>query len=108
MFMVSTETKFDLVNTTVRNVQASIQNLVNQVEHLAKANSPWPHDSLPSNIEANPMKQFKIITLQSGREVEVRPENRPIVEKGKHVEGDATFEDEVVIEDSNNKKKEPQ
>lgn len=38
-FMVSTDANFDVVNATPRNVQASIQNLENQVSQLAKANS---------------------------------------------------------------------
>ena len=98
-FMISTDAKFDAVNATLRDVQASIQNLENQVRQLAKANSKQPHGSLPSNTEANLRKQLQSITLRSGREVEVWPENKPAVEKSKHVAGDAISEDEVVIEE---------
>ena len=105
--MVSTDAKFDAVNTTLSNVQASIQNLENQVRQLIKANSERPHGGLPSNTEANLREQFKAITLLSDREVQVRPENKMTVEKSKHIAGDATSEDEIVIKDSNNKEKDP-
>lgn len=46
--------------------------------------------------------------MRGDREVEVWPNTRPLVEKKKDVVRDATFGDEVDIEDNHNKTKEPQ
>ncbi|XP_039126983.1 uncharacterized protein LOC120263159 [Dioscorea cayenensis subsp. rotundata] len=78
-FMISTEAKFvninnqfAEVNTVLRNVQASIQSLENQVGQLARANSERPPGSLPSNTENNPREHLKAVTLRSGKQVEAR------------------------------------
>ncbi|XP_039123368.1 uncharacterized protein LOC120259985 [Dioscorea cayenensis subsp. rotundata] len=80
-FMINTEAKFvninnqfAEVNTILRNVQASIQSLENQVGQLARANSERPPGSLPSNTKNNPREHLKAVTLRSGKQVEARAE----------------------------------
>ncbi|XP_039131853.1 uncharacterized protein LOC120268590 [Dioscorea cayenensis subsp. rotundata] len=80
-FMISTEAKFvninnqfAEVNTVLRNVQASIQSLDNQVGQLARVNSERPPGSLPSNTENNPREHLKAVTLKRGKQVEARAE----------------------------------
>ncbi|XP_039121320.1 uncharacterized protein LOC120258044 [Dioscorea cayenensis subsp. rotundata] len=80
-FMIHTEAKFvninnqfAEVNTVLRNVQASIPLLENQVGQLARANSERPPGSLPSNTENNPREHLKAVTLRSGKQVEARAE----------------------------------
>ena len=107
-FMVNSYTKFDAVNATLRNDPVSIQSLENQDGQLAKANSERPLGSIPRNIEANLREQLKAITLRSGREVETQIERGSSVKYRKLVEEDAISEDEVVIEESNNKWKKVQ
>ena len=65
--MVSIDAKFDVVHATLRNVQASIQSLENQVGQLAKASFERLQVNLPSNTEANLREQFKAISLRSGK-----------------------------------------
>ncbi|XP_039116603.1 uncharacterized protein LOC120252498 [Dioscorea cayenensis subsp. rotundata] len=74
--MINTEAKFvninnqfAEVNTVLRNVQASIQSLENQVGQLSRANSERPPGSLPSNTENNPREHLKAITLRSGKQM---------------------------------------
>ncbi|XP_039118815.1 uncharacterized protein LOC120254900 [Dioscorea cayenensis subsp. rotundata] len=80
-FMINTEAKFvninnqfAEVNNVLRNVQASIQPLKNQVGQLARANSERPPDSLPSNTENNLREHLNVVTLRSGKQVEARAE----------------------------------
>ncbi|XP_039133248.1 uncharacterized protein LOC120270298 [Dioscorea cayenensis subsp. rotundata] len=94
-FMISTEAKFVNinnqfagVNTILRNVQASIQSLENQVGQLARANSERPPGSLPSNTENNPREHLKAVTLTSGKLVEAQAE-----------EGSSTIENGVAIQE---------
>ncbi|XP_039128945.1 uncharacterized protein LOC120265098 [Dioscorea cayenensis subsp. rotundata] len=94
-FMISTEAKFvninnqfAEVNTVLRNVQASIQSLENQVGKLARANLERPPGSLPSNTENNPREHLKAVTLRSGKQVEARAE-----------EGSSTKENGVAIQE---------
>lgn len=68
--MTSNNAKMDEFGSTQRNVQASIKNLENQVEQLARASIKRPQGSLPSNIEANPRKHLKVISLRSGKTIE--------------------------------------
>ncbi|XP_039138757.1 uncharacterized protein LOC120276091 [Dioscorea cayenensis subsp. rotundata] len=53
----------------MRNKQASLQNLENQVGWITKLVSKWPQGSLLSNTEANPHVHLKAIPLRSGEKV---------------------------------------
>ena len=97
-----------MVNSTLRNVQASIRNLENPVRQLAKGNAKWPHGSHPSNTKANPNEQFKAIILRSSSEIEIRIEMSSNTGKGKLVVRDAASKDKIVIVESNSKGKEVQ
>lgn len=58
----------------MRNQQACLQNLENHVGQIVKLLSERQQGSLLSNIEANPWKHLKAITLSSGKQVEMRNE----------------------------------
>ena len=58
--MVST----NAVNATLRNLQASIQNLENQVRQLAKANSEQPHGSFPSNLKPTQGSNLRLLLCE--------------------------------------------
>ena len=103
--MVSTDAEFDVVHVTLENVQASIESLEHQAGQLPNLSSEPLQGNLPSNTEANMRKQLKAITLRNGRKVKVWAKSRPNVDNSKYVAGDTTLEDDVVIEDSNNKGK---
>ncbi|XP_039140539.1 uncharacterized protein LOC120277763 [Dioscorea cayenensis subsp. rotundata] len=97
-FMISTEAKFvninnqfAEVNTTLRNVQASIQSLENQVGQLVRANSERSLGSLPRNTKNNPREHLKAVTLRSGKQVEARAE-----------EGSSTKHDCVAVQEDPN------
>ncbi|KAJ0985464.1 hypothetical protein J5N97_003820 [Dioscorea zingiberensis] len=70
-------------DTTIRNLQATVHNLENQIRQMAKSLAERPQGSLPGNTEENPRgEQCKAITLRSGKEVELSvtkpPVNTPI------------------------------
>ncbi|XP_015573020.1 uncharacterized protein LOC107261032 [Ricinus communis] len=71
-FISTSEIRFQTTKTALRNQQASIQTLENQVGQIAKLLSERPPRSLPSNTEANPMERLKVITLQSGKELKTK------------------------------------
>ena len=60
----------DNIKATLRNHQASLQNLENQVGRTARTLSERPQVSLLSNAATNPHEYVKSITLRSGLEVE--------------------------------------
>eukprot|EP00257_Ricinus_communis_P020196 XP_015579373.1 uncharacterized protein LOC107261845 [Ricinus communis] len=71
-FISSSETRSPTTETAFRNQQASIQNLENQVGQIVKLLSESPQKSLPSNREATPKEQLKVITLHSGKELKTK------------------------------------
>lgn len=79
--MMTTNARLDEVKNTLSNVQASLQNLENQVGQLTKTSSKRPQESLHSNSNANPWKQLKAITLRCSRAVKVWPNTRLHVRK---------------------------
>ncbi|XP_039126877.1 uncharacterized protein LOC120263016 [Dioscorea cayenensis subsp. rotundata] len=90
-FMINTEARFQNINnqltqhggqfseisTVLRNLQAPVQSLVNQVGQLARAQSERPSGSLPSNTESNPMEHLTVVTLRSGKQLEARAKESP-------------------------------
>ncbi|KAA3461343.1 Aspartic peptidase [Gossypium australe] len=75
-FIVVPETRFQNTETVLKNQQASIQGIENQLER--------PQGSLSSNTETNPKEQIQAITAHDGEgldEPKLRQEN--VVEEGK-------------------------
>ena len=54
----------------LKNQEASLKNLENQVGQLANLLSKRSQGALPSNIEKNPREEAKAVTLRNGRELE--------------------------------------
>ncbi|XP_039117905.1 uncharacterized protein LOC120253697 [Dioscorea cayenensis subsp. rotundata] len=90
-FMINTEARFQNINnqltqhgghfseisTVLRNLQASVQSLENQVGQLARAQSERPLGSLPSNTESNLREHLKAVILRSGKQLEARAKESP-------------------------------
>ncbi|KAA3488422.1 Pol polyprotein [Gossypium australe] len=77
------KTRFQNTETTLRNQQASIQRIKNQLGQLAKLISERPQGSLPSNTETNPKEQLQAITAHDSEglnEPELR--QKKVVEEG--------------------------
>ncbi|KAG8485697.1 hypothetical protein CXB51_019007 [Gossypium anomalum] len=66
-FISVAKTHFQNTETALKNQQASIQGLENQIGHLAKMILERPPESLPSNTEPNPKEHVKAVTLRSGK-----------------------------------------
>ncbi|KAG8502971.1 hypothetical protein CXB51_000796 [Gossypium anomalum] len=66
-FISVVETHFQNTETTLKNQQASIQGLENQIGQLTKIILERPPGSLPSNIKTNPKEHVKAVTLRSGK-----------------------------------------
>ncbi|PPS13537.1 hypothetical protein GOBAR_AA07042 [Gossypium barbadense] len=84
-FMLVSETRFQNIETTLKNQQALIQGLETQIGQLSKLISKQPQGSLPSNTEPNPREQLNAIYIQDdGGVVELEPELRQetVVSKG--------------------------
>ncbi|PPS19897.1 hypothetical protein GOBAR_AA00656 [Gossypium barbadense] len=76
-FILVSETRFQTIETALKNQQASIQGLENQIGQLAKLISKRPQGSLPSNTKTNPKEQLHaIIVRDEERLVEPKPEPR--------------------------------
>ncbi|PPS01065.1 hypothetical protein GOBAR_AA19611 [Gossypium barbadense] len=76
-FISVLETRFQNTKTTLKNQQASIQGLENQISQLAKPISERPQGSLPSNTETNLREQLHAITVRDEEGlVESEPELR--------------------------------
>ncbi|PPS08189.1 hypothetical protein GOBAR_AA12457 [Gossypium barbadense] len=73
-FMSVSETHFQNTKTALKNQQASIQGLKNQIGQLSKLISERPQGSLPSNTEPNPREQLNAINIQDEEGV-VEPES---------------------------------
>ncbi|XP_073119970.1 uncharacterized protein [Henckelia pumila] len=67
-FISSTETR-------MKNQDASIKNLENQIGQLAKSISIRDQSTLPSDTEKNPKEHVKAIELRSGKTVEPEPKS---------------------------------
>ncbi|XP_048227297.1 uncharacterized protein LOC125369328 [Ricinus communis] len=67
--MSTSETRFQQTNAALRNQQASIQNLENQIGQISKMMTERQLGTLPSNTESNPREHVKAVTLleDSGR-----------------------------------------
>lgn len=74
---LSVNTRLDKFGTVLRNLQAFIQSLENQVGQLAKVTSECSLGSLPSNTENKPREHLKAVTLRSGKQLEVRAKKGP-------------------------------
>lgn len=77
----SVDTEFNEFGTILRNIQASIQALNNQVWQLVRANSERSSGSLPSNTEENSREHLKVKTLRSGKQVETRAKEGPSIKE---------------------------
>ena len=69
-FIQTSEQRQQSKEAALRNHDASIHNLENQVGQIAKMLSERSQGSLPGNTETNPREQDKAITLKSGRELQ--------------------------------------
>ncbi|PPS16717.1 hypothetical protein GOBAR_AA03871 [Gossypium barbadense] len=85
-FISVSKTRFQNIETALKNQQVSIQGLETQIGQLAKLISELPQGSLPSNTESNPREQLSAITIQD-EEGLVEPEPVPmqgiVLSKGK-------------------------
>ena len=68
-FISTTEARFQITESSLRNQQPSLQNLENQIGQLAKMISERQQGGLPSNTESNPREHVKAITLRSGKQL---------------------------------------
>ncbi|PPR94232.1 hypothetical protein GOBAR_AA26438 [Gossypium barbadense] len=85
-FISVSETRFQNIETTLKNQQASIQGLETQISQLTKLISERPLGSLLSHTKSNPREQLNVITIQDEEGlVEPEPELRQgiVVSKGK-------------------------
>ncbi|PPR92460.1 hypothetical protein GOBAR_AA28212 [Gossypium barbadense] len=64
-FISVSETRFQNIETALKNQQASIQGLETQIGQLSKLISKRPQGSLPSNTEPNPREHFNAISTQN-------------------------------------------
>ncbi|PPR93554.1 hypothetical protein GOBAR_AA27118 [Gossypium barbadense] len=64
-FISVAETRFQNTETALKNQQASIQGLENQIGQLAKMISERTLESLPSNTKPNLKEHVKVVTLRS-------------------------------------------
>ncbi|PPS18316.1 hypothetical protein GOBAR_AA02262 [Gossypium barbadense] len=67
------ETRFQNIETALKNQQASIQGLETQIGQLSKLISERQQGSFPSNTEPNPKEQLNVINTQDNEGV-VEPE----------------------------------
>ncbi|KAA3460477.1 Integrase, catalytic core [Gossypium australe] len=85
-FITMSETRFQNTKIALKNQQALIQGIKNQLGQLAKLISERPQGSLPSNTEPNPREQLHAITAcdkERLAESESEPKQEPVVSKGK-------------------------
>ena len=94
-FMINTEARFENINnqltqhggqfneisTMLRNLQASIQSLENQVGQLARANCEHSLGNPLSNIENNPSENLMAVNLGCGQQVEdgIKLDNEDVI-----------------------------
>ncbi|XP_048229148.1 uncharacterized protein LOC125369886 [Ricinus communis] len=88
-FVSTLETKFQQTDAALRNQQASIHNLENQICQISKMMAETQLGTLPNNTESKPREHVKAITLRSGKQLS---SSIPILD-----------DDDVVQVDSNRK-----
>ena len=64
-FIQSLDSKFQSVETTLKDLQASLQNLENKGDNLCKHLMERPQGSIPSYIKTDPREHVKAITMKS-------------------------------------------
>ena len=69
--------------TKLKNQEAFLKNLENQVGQLANLLSERSHGALPSNKNKNPREEAKAVTLRNRRELEEVEKEKVDKEKGK-------------------------
>ena len=69
-FINTSEARFQATVVALRNNEASIHNLKNQIGQLANLVFERPLGTLPSNTETNPREQVKAITLRGRKELQ--------------------------------------
>ncbi|XP_027338257.1 uncharacterized protein LOC113852214 [Abrus precatorius] len=89
-FIQTSECRFQSIETALRNQQASIHNLENQLGQISRLLSERPQESLPSNTETNPKEQVKAVTLRSGKILQ---------ENGKQDAEKSTIEEEDKVQE---------
>ncbi|PPS03599.1 hypothetical protein GOBAR_AA17062 [Gossypium barbadense] len=76
-FISVSETRFQNIEATLKNQQASVQGLETQIGQLSKLISKRPQGCLPSNTEPNSREQLNAINIQDAEGVvETEPEPR--------------------------------
>ncbi|XP_073317224.1 uncharacterized protein [Primulina huaijiensis] len=89
--MARTESLLDNMETHMGNMGATMKSLETQIGQLATALRDQNKGQFPSNTEVNPKEQCKVVTLRSGKELEVQiPKER--------VESDKTVEERNIEE----------
>ncbi|XP_027342241.1 uncharacterized protein LOC113855018 [Abrus precatorius] len=92
-FIQTSESRFQSTETALRNQQASIHNLENQLGQIFRLLSERPQGSLPSNTETNPKEQVKAVTLRSDKTLQEKGKQE--VEKAAVEEADTGQEETV-------------
>lgn len=64
----------------MRNTNATMKILENQVAQMAKTIVEWLQGSFPINTEVNPKEPLKVVTLRSGKELLSPVSKEPEVE----------------------------
>lgn len=80
------QTTQDFIRSTdvrLHNQEASIRNIEKQVGQPAQRINERQNGALRSNIESNPTKNAKVITLRSGKKVEKQNQDEDVVEEKK-------------------------
>ncbi|XP_027347985.1 uncharacterized protein LOC113859397 [Abrus precatorius] len=91
-FIQTSKSRFQSMETALRNQQASIHNLEIQLGQISRLLLERPQGSLPCNTETNPREQVNAVTLRSGRTLQ---------EKGKQeTEKDAVEEEDKCQEET--------
>ncbi|KAA3487207.1 Integrase, catalytic core [Gossypium australe] len=99
-FISMFEMRFQNTETALKNKQASIQRVENQISELVKLVSERQQDNLPSNTKTNPKEQVYAIIVQS-RDILTKPEkklNLETIEKNDGVEENKKEHKSVVKE----------
>ena len=68
-FIQTSKARFQATETSLRNQEASIHNLENQIGQLANLISGRQQVSLPGNIKLNPREHVKVISLGGVKEL---------------------------------------
>ncbi|XP_048227256.1 uncharacterized protein LOC125369286 [Ricinus communis] len=101
-FVTSTDTRFQQIDSALRNQQASIQNLETQIGQISKMLSERPSGSLPNTTESNPREHCKAITLRSGKKL---TGSSPLADKGNIIMQDEPTKEGPDLEVVDNKRR---